>query len=348
MKSVRLMEFSSLGHRATNARQFVSLFESVGVRVILDVSTAHRSRGRVLLKGLWGVIRSRQSVFLPSADDHFVALLAVSLLRAILGRSTVLHYYQVHAILQAHSLRQRVKRFIFELAQLAPSDRLIFTFSNEDCIPELCGRSNIRFLPDVQLSDCMSDSVRWNDRTQPFTVLLAGYISRRKGLALIVRAVRNLASDGVPIRLRLVGLRDSFEESVETDLAVLRVLGALDDVSEEVSDQRFIEELIRADAICALYDHTFLATSGLVGRAAQLGVPIIGGSHGWIGSACRAYGLGQTVPIDEPREIESALMRLMNARGPIDEVARARFHRDFSRSRLISYLARIVEQMGSA
>jgi len=134
-------------------------------------------------------------------------------------------------------------------------------------------------------------------------VLVAGVLTRRKGVAELLRA----ASDpGWPsnVDLVLVGRPDDEVRALLERPQPAHVVSR----NEHVSDDDFARWFQAADVVAATYP-TYLGSSGIVLNAAAAGTPLLVLARGWIGRAVQENGLGVAVPDLEPASVLRGLER---------------------------------------
>lgn len=156
----------------------------------------------------------------------------------------------------------------------------------------------------------------------PFTILHFGHLSRLKGLAVLLEAVRRVRESGRAVRLLLLG------SCLEDDLD----LSEAEHVSEYDRD-RLMREAARSD--CAVFPSLALESYGLVvDEALALGLPVIVSDRGALAERIGTRGvvvagddvaaLAQEIEaaVDDPSRV--AGWRAGTAPGTLDAAAHAR------------------------
>ncbi len=132
-------------------------------------------------------------------------------------------------------------------------------------------------------------------------VLIAGVLTRRKGIAELLRAASEPMWPG-DVDLMLVGRPDDEVRALldrpQPAHVVLR--------DEHVSDGDFARWFQAADVVAATYP-TYLGSSGIVLNAAAAGTPLLVLGQGWIGRAVQDNRLGVAVPDLGPASVLSGL-----------------------------------------
>lgn len=137
-------------------------------------------------------------------------------------------------------------------------------------------------------------------------VLFFGGLRRDKGPDVIVQAMPLLSDDWV---LVIAGegkeaehLRFLANELGCSDRIVFRV--------GYVPEREVSRYFFSADVVALPYRTDFLGTSGVLGRAAVHGVPIVGTRVGEIGDVISDYDLGAVVRPNDPAALAAAIQRL--------------------------------------
>ncbi len=186
------------------------------------------------------------------------------------------------------------------------------------------------------------------NRHQAVRFLLPGALSRRKGADVLVRALAGLSRDDAA-RMEVVcaGRVDARDrpalQRVVAHLRHRRPDIRLDWQDRFLPGQEFQNALSRADWILMPYRRPEYS-SGILGRAAQAGVPVIGPEDGLLGRLIREWKLGLTSPIS-PCKLARTLKQALDNPFSCDPRKREEFLRrsrptDFARQLLDAALVR--------
>ena len=133
--------------------------------------------------------------------------------------------------------------------------------------------------------------------------VLPGSIDLRKGPVELAQAF--VRSDlGPDARLLIAG---SFSGEARQRLAPIAGADARVLLVDRVLDEAAFAATFRAaDVVCAPYLR-HVGSSGIVGRAAYVGAPLLASDYGWVGEATRRYELGVTADTDDPAALVTAV-----------------------------------------
>ena len=126
------------------------------------------------------------------------------------------------------------------------------------------------------------------------TLLLAGWLSPRRGLSLCLQAVTQLARRG-HITLRVAGHMDpmSGPDRKMWDECVDR--GILSAEVGFLSNEVFRAAYERSEVVRLPYDRSLNGPSGIMATAIEYGKFIVATDHGCVGYLAQTYGLGCAV-----------------------------------------------------
>lgn len=266
-------------------------------RSYLDFFTRLFEGRRAAAKELW---LAREPAFFMMIEENFALFVAVAVFRAALGRRTAGLLFRPLPALRGTGLRLATKRFVLALLKgLPPVTTLtILPFSVE---PDF-GRIADDWIYDPQLWD-LGERER-----QLGTPPLApdSYLARPLGVAggrRIVAAVGRMDrakgfDNFARVYARSDRLRDTalfvscgqIHPEVAEDSAVLTGAGGVV-IDREVSDDELIEAYAAADVVWCCYAADYDQASGVVGRAVQLGVPVIVRAGSLIERFCALEGV---------------------------------------------------------
>lgn len=259
--------------------------------VHVTVKTGHRGNYlRVLARGLelapvtcrislhtTGRLLRPRRLLCATLDDQPVAFVAVALLRALIGRSTCGIYLRPHSMLAPWTSGPwRLKRGMFRLVRRLRRVRVVsvipFTLRPE--LADICDdwindpehwdvqerlESPGGGLPETDLSRAALQHA--GDRP---LLLVCGWLTAQKGLDDLH------VGDG-SVAIAVVG---AVQEGAEQAVARLQASGAWV-VDRWVSDDELLSLYGVADAVWCRYRSDYDQSSGVFGRALQLGIPMI-------------------------------------------------------------------------
>jgi hypothetical protein len=263
-------------------------------------------------------LRARQPVLFLTIEDGFTAYLAVALLRALRGRRTVGLLFRPRPAVESGRARHRLKRAALALLRRLDAVRTltILPFS----IDARFARIADGWIYDFQLwdltaaqRDLMTAAPGARaDRPGP-----AAEIAARAGARAVVCAVGTQTKDkgfdsfvaacgaAAPLRDRLLF---AFGGRVDRALAPL-VTGFVRDggvaVDRRLDDDELLQLYGVADLIWACYAPGYDQASGVLGRAAQAGVPVVVRADSVLHALCAQEEIAH-VPLD-PRAPERLL-----------------------------------------
>ncbi|TCL72978.1 hypothetical protein [Rhizobium sp. BK251] len=236
------------------------------------------------------MIFSRAPVFFLMIEDSFELYTAIALWRACLGRRTAGILMRPKPALEGRSVRLRIKRAMLKVLKRVPFVRTMtivpfpvqpsFAAIADDWIYDFQlwdlgerEREIISVLPKGDAPpqmDGLFSSVRGAGEGKPIVSAL-GIQDRRKGFDIFARAF----ADDEQVRARFHFVSGG---RVATDLQPsadrLRNAGGFV-IDRHVSDDELVELYAASDVVWALYAADYDQASGILGRAAQLGIPAI-------------------------------------------------------------------------
>jgi glycosyltransferase involved in cell wall biosynthesis len=169
--------------------------------------------------------------------------------------------------------------------------------------------------PAVAPSGSREDARTWLGVPEGVPVLLfLGLLSQRKGADILLDALPFLDADE-DWRVVMAGTPETVgEPEVERCRSRLahpeRLIARLGFVPDEDVDRYFLA----ADAVVLPYRRSHLGTSGIVGRAAAAGKPVIVSDVGDIGPTVREHGLGLVVEPEDPQALADAIRGFLDDR----------------------------------
>jgi glycosyltransferase involved in cell wall biosynthesis len=190
----------------------------------------------------------------------------------------------------------------------------------------------------VAVTQC--EPQRFKGEVGVFRLLIAGAISRRKGVLETLKALRCLLEDGTSsVELRVVGKfpHSSYRQAVEAAAEKLltkhghRFSFTL--IDQFVDFQELSNEFASTDCVLIPY-LKFYGSSGMIGHAIYHDKPIVACDSGLIGEIVQHYGLGETVDPQSEYKFADCLRLVMQEKlnerkGKCDRVvARRKFATD--------------------
>lgn len=189
--------------------------------------------------------------------------------------------------------------------------------------------------------DCFHKAKALNGGKKRFNCLLIGSIDERKNLENIIKAFSVMSEDDrANYRLSILGkpvtaFRGEFTRLI---LEARQMLIGLEVVVQDkyLAERDFVEAFSRADLVFTLYSNT-TSSSGIVLKAAQLGIPILGSSSGYLGYVIRRYRLGVSVNYRDLEAICKGIVTIASGKSNVrfsksSELLAKSDSRDFSRS----------------
>lgn len=261
---------SEIGHRAQYARHFADLLS-------MDVTIAAPSART--FKQLLGP----QSLLLATIDDHLLSGALLCALRGILGRKTVGLQIRSMALLSPATRAQRLRQLIFRCLRLIPNTRILSILPHEFA-PGLKAVSKGSVLdpqwwdqleshppevpspPDSELAQQVR-SLAGGRRV----IVFLGYADRAKGVIEFCKLARADQAAGFNSFFVLAG---PVANDLKDDVEAIGATGGLL-ASRFISDQELLSLYGAADVVWACYDPIYDQASGIAGRGAQFGVPVL-------------------------------------------------------------------------
>lgn len=239
------------------------------------------------------------------------------------------------------------KRTVLRRALRNPHFRHLF------CLDPLVVPTLAHMAPDVQ-SIHLPDGVRvgagltprsdiradWAIAEGRVVALLLGVLDARKGIHIVVEAVRRLEPE-IQRNLAIVfagPVRTADESSLYSTIADVR----LETQVHVHLDNRYVPDdevqgLVEAsDVVLLPYQRDHVGSSNMLVRAAIAGVPVLGTDHGLIGKLIGRHRLGDTMDSTDPDAIASSLRRLVLSGDqiPFDQQEAREYGRSHSATRM--------------
>lgn len=264
---------------------------------------------RASARELW---LSRAPVLFMMIEENFALFAAVAAFRAVLRRRTVGLVFRPLPALHGTGMRLATKRAVLGwLKQLPPVTTLtILPFSVEPDFAQISSG----WIYDPQLWDLgqterhagttapsegsyLAPALRLADRRR--LVVAVGRMDRAKGFDSFARAyVQSPELRRTTLFLSCGSIHDEVSDHRETLAAAGAVI-----VDRQVTDLELLEAYAASDIVWCCYACDYDQASGVLGRAVQLGVPVIVRAGSLIERFCRVEGVAH-LAID-PSEFNS-------------------------------------------
>lgn len=264
----------------------------------------------------WGdAVSSRAPLFVPTVEDMFLSYSIIAVLRSLLGRRTVGLLFRPGPALAGTSLRLRLKRAILKLLLRLPLTQTltILPFSVEPRFAEIADG----WIYDLQLWDLDAQECR-RVRERPdgeasggLRAAIGGAAAGRPVCCAIGRQNRDKGFDRfVDLYVTGPGLREAMlfafggrvDAGVAAGLADFRRAGGFG-LERELSDEELLDLYGAADLVWCAYDPSYDQASGILGRAAQLGIPVLVRDGSLIHRMCRLEDIAHVAVAPLPDSI---------------------------------------------
>lgn len=248
-------------------------------RLLFQLLAAPGDSGRVMgSAAVW----ARQPILAPTIENAFLAYAAVSLFRALWGRRTTGLLFRPGPALIGDSFRLRVKRLLLKTLRRSPYVRTltITSFAVEPRFAEIADG----WIHDLQLWDLDAEE---RETAHTFVGALQADIKaaaagrrvccaiggqdKNKGFDWFVETyTQNDALRGA----MLFAFGGEVAANAAAHLPAFQQAGGFA-CNRHVSDAELLDIYAAADLVWCAYDPGYDQASGILGRAAQLGVPVV-------------------------------------------------------------------------
>lgn len=275
----------------------------------------------------WAAIRSRDPVLVPLIEDSLLGYTAVALLRSVMGRRTAGLLFRPRPALEGQTLRLRLKRYVLGFLRRLPRVQTItiLPFSVEPTFSKVA----TSWIYDPQLWDL--DFARPSSISQNLVTQLKNVSAGRPICVSLGRQDRSKGFDRFTSTfLKSADLRESVlfafggkvDKELRPNLDAFCAAGGFA-CDRFISDEELLALYSCATTVWCVYAPDYDQASGILGRAAQLGIPVIVRRDSLIHRLCEVEGFAH-LAIDECQQWHSLLA--MPPRESI-EVLRARTFR---------------------
>lgn len=140
--------------------------------------------------------------------------------RPLLANRLQTRFPKIPVILNLHSLTflgpaniapSRAKSCLRKLHVVVNSDYVRRTLARRFGLARNEWNAHVIY-PGVNLSKWRTSEIKSHDKSQPLEVLFVGRVIRQKGVHVLVRAIRQMKQQGVPVRLTIVGRTHPWEQ----------------------------------------------------------------------------------------------------------------------------------------
>lgn len=145
---------------------------------------------------------------------------------------------------------------------------------------------------------------------------VVGLIERRKGLDLLLNAIRIEASQLKPSdQLFLIGPHHpEVHQMLAGPYADLVTAGRVQSVDRRLSESDMTAAIAATDVMATVYpNHPY--ASGVLSATAAVGRPLLGSSTGWIGRTIEKFELGHTCDPNDQGDVAAKLVTALDASG---------------------------------
>jgi len=288
----------------------------------------------------------RDPVLVPMIEESFGRYAGVCLVRALLARRTVGLLFRPLPAIEGQTVRLRFKRAMLRVLRRLPGVHTltILPFAVDPRFAEIASG----WIHDLQLWDLQREEaggIRIETgelaaaiRRQAGGRLVCAAIGRQdkaKGFDLFVRA---WLDDAATRKALLFAFGGKVDAACATDAEAFAAAHGFA-ANRIVSDAELLELYAAADLVWAAYDPDYDQASGIVGRALQLGIPVVVRSGSLIERMCRierhphislAANAGTVKPQDLPARLAPAEAANRAARHKAESIERLRSALGFS------------------
>lgn len=281
--------------------------------------------------GGWRMLWHRGPVLCLMVDEHFLHYTCAAVLRACLARRTAGLMFRPGPALEPRSAKFRVKHWLLRLLRRIPAVRTltIIPFGLEPRFAKIADG----WIHDFQLWDLPEEdrarftrlktgdgdedsgfgffrNLRDHAGAEPLLVAL-GVQNIYKGTPLLATALEGGGLEGW--RLAVAGRISDEVSAARTGLAAAGALIC----DRFIADEEVIAAYAAADAVWCLYHPAYDQASGILGRAAQLGVPAIVRQGSFSEAFCREEGIPHVAVSADDTRIGPDLARALASLPPV-------------------------------
>ncbi len=301
-------------------------------------------------------------LYFPMIDEYLLPILLVHASRAGLGMpwSGIFFRNSFDYLYDEWSDPKRYVKSLLRLAVLHAAQRtgMVELLTMNEGWPTRLSVP-VTWQPDAMSSlDVMAENIRgdqcWPVPTRAIpkrrvSLLAFGAMAPRKGILEVTHAMEALTDEELcEIDLHLLGRFDSgYRAAVEASTARLTARGALVEIEDDfVSEVHLHDALCRCNFVLAPYVN-HIASSGVVGIAAQYGRPVLAQSTYQVGEEVRRNGLGLAVNCRNRNALINALRQLLEGKVKVTAEMRAYCDRKNARSATAAFEAFLSRRFGN-
>ena len=297
----------------------------------------------------WRAALTRQPVLVPMIEEAFGRYVAVCLLRGLLGRRTVGFLFRPKPALEGRSWRLRAKRWSLRALRQLPSTRTltILPFSVEPAFATIADE----WIYDFEMWDMVGNGQNSNRDGGP---LAAEILLATKGRKVCCSIGRQDASKGFD------QFSQAYQSAQDLRAGMLFAFGgkvapALASCAADfaasggfararfITDAELLDFYACADLVWCVYAPDYDQASGILGRAMQLGIPVVVRKGSLIQRLCEIEKQAH-IAFDETTD-PAEFLRLAGHKDPAKGAARALSYRAESLRRLSDALG-VMPRMG--
>lgn len=237
-------------------------------------------------------------LLVPSVEIMFLSYTVLAAVRCLLGRRTVGLLFRPGPALSGTSLRLRLKRSILKLLRRLPLTQTltILPFSVEPRFAEIADG----WIYDLQFWDLGAEECREvREESAGVGQRILDAAAGRPVCCAIGRQNRDKGFDRfVDLYVTVPDLREAMlfafggevDSGVADGLPDFRCAGGFG-LERELSDRELLGFYAAADLVWCVYHPSYDQSSGILGRAAQLGIPVLVRDGSLIHRMCRLEGI---------------------------------------------------------
>jgi glycosyltransferase involved in cell wall biosynthesis len=288
---------------------------------------------RRVLRALSARFRPRH-LFLSYLDHAQLALASRVRLDGSPDLSGILFRPTLHYAGHVSGVRAMRKRLLLRAALGHPHLKTVFSLDPTavDAISQYASGTAVVALPDPvpdQSPTRAPDEVRRELGVHPERrcALLFGALTERKGVAELLEAAAALPSHQAgQVAIVLAGVvDDALRERLRAGIPDAQGAGVQIILLDRFADDVELANIIHAADVVLLPYQKHVGSSGVLGRAAAAGKPVIAQSYGLLGHLVRRHGLGVTCDTSDATALSAALGSFAERNVPFDRAAAAKW-----------------------
>jgi glycosyltransferase involved in cell wall biosynthesis len=175
------------------------------------------------------------------------------------------------------------------------------------------GLKNFLYIPDPLYVNTPTNSGQYMETSADQTLLICGSIDFRKNVKNILKSIDFLKPEiKNVIKIRIVGkVKDYYMEEFNHEVAEFRHKhrDVKVDIENRLVSDEYLHDSIASATIVMIPYIAFYASSGILGKAANYGIPVISSSKGVLGELVKQYHLGEVTDEKSPEAIAEAIYK---------------------------------------